>query len=220
MARKPAAAAHVTEVYLELGTKRVFACAYEFPGLCRSARYEDMALAALVSAVPRYATVAKTAGSPPPTDALEVIERVAGSVSTDFGVPGTITSRDREPLTAAETRRVLALVAAAWTILDHTAAGAPQELTKGPRGGGRDRDKIVDHVLGAEVGYVAQLGVRGRKQPLLNDKNGVAGHRAAILEALAGTKETAWPPRYAARRIAWHALDHAWEIEDRIPRSS
>jgi hypothetical protein len=24
-----------------------------------------------------------------------------------------------------------------------------------------------------------------------------------------------WPPRYAARRIAWHALDHAWEIEDR-----
>jgi len=139
VARKPAAAAHVTEVYLELGTKRVFACAYEFPGLCRSARYEDMALAALVSAVPRYATVAKTAGSPPPTDTLEVIERVAGSVSTDFGVPGTITSRDREPLTAAETRRVLALVAAAWTILDHTAAGAPQELTKGPRGGGRDR---------------------------------------------------------------------------------
>jgi hypothetical protein len=24
-----------------------------------------------------------------------------------------------------------------------------------------------------------------------------------------------WPPRYAARRIAWHALDHTWEIEDR-----
>jgi len=24
-----------------------------------------------------------------------------------------------------------------------------------------------------------------------------------------------WPPRYAAARIAWHALDHAWEIEDK-----
>jgi hypothetical protein len=24
-----------------------------------------------------------------------------------------------------------------------------------------------------------------------------------------------WLPRYAARRIAWHVLDHAWEIEDR-----
>jgi len=24
-----------------------------------------------------------------------------------------------------------------------------------------------------------------------------------------------WPTRYAAHRVAWHALDHAWEIEDR-----
>jgi hypothetical protein len=24
-----------------------------------------------------------------------------------------------------------------------------------------------------------------------------------------------WTTRYAAQRIAWHALDHAWEIEDR-----
>jgi len=28
-------------------------------------------------------------------------------------------------------------------------------------------------------------------------------------------KDKGWLPRYAARRIAWHALDHAWEIEDR-----
>ena len=30
--------------------------------------------------------------------------------------------------------------------------------------------------------------------------------------ALAGRT---WTTRYAARRIAWHALDHAWEMEDR-----
>jgi hypothetical protein len=24
-----------------------------------------------------------------------------------------------------------------------------------------------------------------------------------------------WSPRYFVRRSAWHALDHAWEIEDR-----
>ena len=24
-----------------------------------------------------------------------------------------------------------------------------------------------------------------------------------------------WNRRYAARRVAWHVLDHAWEIEDR-----
>jgi hypothetical protein len=27
--------------------------------------------------------------------------------------------------------------------------------------------------------------------------------------------EKGWPQPYAARRIAWHVLDHAWEIEDR-----
>ena len=29
---------------------------------------------------------------------------------------------------------------------------------------------------------------------------------------IAGKK---WTARYAAHRVAWHALDHAWEIEDR-----
>jgi len=24
-----------------------------------------------------------------------------------------------------------------------------------------------------------------------------------------------WSAHYAARRIAWHALDHAWEMQDR-----
>jgi hypothetical protein len=26
-----------------------------------------------------------------------------------------------------------------------------------------------------------------------------------------------WTARYFLRRDAWHALDHAWEIEDRTP---
>jgi hypothetical protein len=25
-----------------------------------------------------------------------------------------------------------------------------------------------------------------------------------------------WAPRYFVRRSAWHALDHAWELEDRV----
>jgi hypothetical protein len=24
-----------------------------------------------------------------------------------------------------------------------------------------------------------------------------------------------WPPRCGARRLAWHVLDHLWEIEDK-----
>jgi hypothetical protein len=47
--------------------------------------------------------------------------------------------------------------------------------------------------------------------------------RAAILDVLARPSDGSaladrkWPQRYAARRIAWHALDHAWEIEDKSP---
>ena len=25
-----------------------------------------------------------------------------------------------------------------------------------------------------------------------------------------------WTPRYFVRRVAWHVLDHTWEIEDRV----
>jgi len=40
--------------------------------------------------------------------------------------------------------------------------------------------------------------------------------RAAYLEALrAGIPHQSWPARYAVRRLAWHVMDHAWEIEDR-----
>ena len=45
--------------------------------------------------------------------------------------------------------------------------------------------------------------------------------RSAVLDVLGGPSDGSplndrkWPPRYAAARIAWHALDHAWEIEDR-----
>ena len=27
--------------------------------------------------------------------------------------------------------------------------------------------------------------------------------------------ENGWTTAYAARRIAWHVLDHAWEMQDR-----
>jgi hypothetical protein len=111
-----------------------------------------------------------------------------------------------------------ALVSAAWHVFDQVAAAAPKELTRGPRGGGRDRDKIVDHVLGAEPVYLAKLGVRGAKQPAAADAQALQAHRTLILETLqAADPQGSWPPRYGARRIAWHALDHAWEIQDRTP---
>src|SRR5207245_85080 len=79
---------------------------------------------------------------------------------------------------------------------------------------------IVDHVLAAEVAYARKLGLRWR-QPALGDRDGTSGLRASIVETLsrpsAGTPlvEKGWPPRYAARRVAWHVLDHARGIADR-----
>jgi hypothetical protein len=42
--------------------------------------------------------------------------------------------------------------------------------------------------------------------------------RAVLAAALrSGAPGGTWPARYIIRRSAWHVLDHAWEIEDRIP---
>lgn len=204
-----------TDVYLEVGDKRTFACAYDWPGWCRSGRDEQAALQALVDYLPRYVEVVKEARFKPPDDTLNVIERVAGSATTDFGAPGAIPERDSAPLSAQRKQRMVELVQACWTVLDRTVAGAPAELRKGPRGGGRDRDKIVEHVYGADSAYAARLGLK-LLQPAVGDSAAVAAFRKALLEALrAPPAGGRWPAPYAARRVAWHALDHAWEIEDR-----
>ena len=75
---------------MESGQKRVFACAVDWPGWCRAGRDESQALAALAASASRYALVAKQAGlkfSSSGDSDFEVIQRVQGSASTDFGVP-------------------------------------------------------------------------------------------------------------------------------------
>jgi len=210
-----------TAVYLEVGKQRVFAGALDWPGWGRFGRGEEAALDALADYAPRYAVVAELAGIAFPAEPgdLVVVERLQGSGMTDFGAPGKVAAADAAPLTAEQAERLAALVAASWVVLDRAAAGAPAELRKGPRGGGRDRDAIVEHVLGAEAEYARKLGVRHRR-PALGGDEAIAALRADLVAALRapfdGTvPEKGWPPRYGARRIAWHVLDHAWEIQDR-----
>jgi hypothetical protein len=211
----------VLKVYLEVGRQKVFACALDWPGWARSGRTEELALSALDEYAPRYAEVCGVAGVRfAPGRELTVVERVPGNATTDFGAPGAVPDADRAPLTAAAARRSAALVRAAWDVFDRVAAASPPALRKGPRGGGRDRDKMIDHVLGAEAGYARQLGIK-HKPPALGDVEAIETLRADLLEVLAKASDgtapvpKGWPPRYAARRIAWHALDHAWEMEDR-----
>lgn len=196
-----------TRVVLETGGRSTFAVALDWPGWARRARTADDALAALSAYRPRYGAVAGGGFAP---DELEVVGTVAGGSGTDFGVIAGPGAFDDEPLPADETRWFADLLARSWAAFDAAVSTAPAELRKGPRGGGRDRDKIVAHVRDAEQAYAAKAGVR------LPAATPWSERRAAVLEALvAGCPGGRWPPRYVARRFAWHVLDHLWEIEDR-----
>ncbi|HEY8819688.1 MAG TPA: hypothetical protein VIM25_12820 [Candidatus Limnocylindrales bacterium] len=207
-------------VVIEATPKKAFARAIDWPGWARSGKTAELALAALGAAADRYAVVAREVGETFGQGGFDVVEETEGGSGTEFGVPSAVTGLDRRRVNASEAERLARLVAAAWTVFDRVASSAPAELRKGPRGGGRDRDKIVGHVTESDWYYAREVGIR-EKQPDPGDRAAVEALRGTMLEILrrpsdgsplAGRK---WPPRYAAARIAWHALDHAWEIEDR-----
>jgi hypothetical protein len=207
-------------VAIEAGDKKAFASALEWPGWSRSGKTKEAAIEALLAYSSRYDAVARLAGVPfPASFDAEVVEEAGGGSGTDFGVPSVLThAADGRPVDAREAARLASIVEAAWTTLDDIAAGAPAELRKGPRGGGRDRDKMVAHVNEADWYYAKELGIR---VPAPKSRADTKGLRAAMLEVLrqpsggSPLADRKWPQRYAARRIAWHALDHAWEMEDR-----
>jgi hypothetical protein len=209
------------DVAIEAGDKKVFASALEWPGWSRAAKTEDEAVERLLEYASRYAPVAKAAGLEfPDAFEAEVVESSKGGSGTDFGVPGSAPKADARPVDKQAAERLAAIVGAAWATFDRVAAGAPAELRKGPRGGGRDRDKMAGHVVEADWYYARELGLKA-KQPAPGDRGAVEASRAAVLEILGRPSDgkpladRKWTQRYAARRIAWHALDHAWEMEDR-----
>jgi hypothetical protein len=213
--------------YLEVTRKRTFACALDWPGWCRSAKDQALALDAFAGAAARYGLVAAEAGlawPPIGDDDIEIVERLEGGSGTEFGVPSAIATADRTALGEQEARRLADLVAAAWRVFDRTAAVAPAELRKGPRGGGRDTARIVAHVVDADHAYAREIGVRLATPPA-GGRSAVIAEREAMLDVLRQANDGSplagrrWTTRYAARRIAWHALDHAWEIEDRTEAS-
>ena len=210
------------DVYVEAGSKRVFAGAIEWPGWCRSAKTEEDALGALFAYAPRYAKALRRTklGFEPParSGSLRVREHVKGNATTDFGAPAIAPQADDRRLGDHEAERQLTILRACWAALDRAAAAAEGAVLRtGPRGGGRPLTKIVAHVTDAEGAYLAKLGYRA----------GGGDARAAIAEAIVARARgeapkrvprsgRLWSPRYAVRRTAWHALDHAWEIEDRL----
>ncbi len=209
-------------VYLEVTDKKSFAVALDWPGWCRSGKDEQAALETLAVYAPRYVPVARRAGVGFAVDAhLEVVDSVRGDATTAFGAPSKLGPDDQDRPTPTRRKTHLKVLQACWAELDGIAARSPASLRKGPRGGGRDRDKMLIHVLEAEAAYARYVGLKTPAPSL--DRDVIQRHRKAVLEALhaagsttsssEGTKR--WPFAYAVRRIAWHALDHAWEMEDR-----
>ena len=145
-------------------------------------------------------------GRVPAAITLYIVERVPGGSPTASPHRSRrpfpqVTSRSRAGnVTPAAARRLAGLVTAAWATFDEVAAASPAELRKGPRGGGRDRDKLIDHVIGAEMAYARKLGVK-LKQPAIDDI-------AAIGELRAGDRRRGGRPLGRLTRRA-QRLDHA-----------
>jgi hypothetical protein len=219
-------------VAVEVGRKRTFAGAVEWPGWCRRGPDEEEALQALIDYGPRYARVLEGTGIefqiPNDVSGLAVTERHEGNTTTDFGAPAIVLDADRPPVDPEELERLRAILLACWRAFDGAVDRARgRELQKGPRGGGRDLRKIVSHVLEGDQGYLSRLAWKHKREDGEGLAEALDRTRQAVLEALkVGVRGhlpergprggVIWPPRYFVRRVAWHALDHAWEIEDRI----
>lgn len=217
------------KVYLEVGSKRTFAGALDWPGWTRGGPDEDAALRALLDYAPRYARVLGGASAflpPADTGGFEIVEHLRGNATTDFGAPGGIPTADQKLLTGRELEQLQAALEAAWRAFDRAMKRtASRELRKGPRGGGRDHAGIARHVFDAERGYLNQLGAKHAAGDETDPMALLPALRAAVLDALANPPEPGpgrggkprrlWTARYFIRRAAWHVLDHAWEMEDR-----
>src|SRR5215472_5277626 len=219
------------EVYLEIGRTRTFAVALDWPGWCRSGRDEAAALQALYDYGPRYARALSDTQlrfrAPSEASDLVVVERLTGNATTNFGAPNLALSRDTRPIDPTELELWQVVLEACWQMFDTAVRAATgQRLRKGPRGGGRDLTKIIEHVRDVDASYLTSLG--GKLKP--SDENTASQALAPIRQAILTTLIAAargemparwprggvrWTPRYFVRRLAWHELDHAWEIEDR-----
>ena len=60
----------------------------------------------------------------------------------------------------AELEREITLLRACWAFFDGVAARVSPEMRKGPRGGGRDRDRIIRHTIRTESeDFAKQVGL-------------------------------------------------------------
>jgi len=212
---------------IEHGTKdkRSVAFSLDWPGWSRGAKTAELALETLESYRDRYRPIADLAGMGREFDAagpLEIVEDRVGTGSTDFwGISFSPSSTEHGPMSDAEFDRGITLLRAAWAYFDAVAARVSPEMRKGPRGGGRDRDRIISHVIRQESeSFATGVGLRIPEGAALTP-DGLRQHRQSYVAAMRaynageGKRMRSWTLPFLIRHSAFHTLDHAWEMEDK-----
>ena len=206
--------------------KRSVAFSLDWLGWSRGARSAELALEVLESYRERYRPVAGLAGMARQFAAagpLEVVEDRVGTGSTDFwGISFSPCAAEQGQMSEAELERAITLLQACWAFFDGVAERVSPEMRKGPRGGGRDRDRIIRHTIRTESeDFAKQVGLRIPEGAALT-ANGLRQHREAYLAAMraydAGEvkrRMRSWTLPFLIRHSAFHTLDHAWEMEDK-----
>lgn len=213
-------------VMIEMGRKKpvAVASAFEWPGWDRSGKSEDDALRVLESYRSRYAPVAalarladEFAGTGDPV----VVERIEGIGMTDFyGISMKPAAAEQEQMSDAECERKIALLQGCWTYFDDVASRVSAELRKGPRGGGRERDRIIEHVNNVEISDFSRKVGLAVPIEAQQDPEALRAYREEFIDAIRdysarGAPARNWTVQFVIRHSAYHLLDHAWEMEDR-----
>lgn len=206
--------------------KRSVAFGIDWPGWSRGARSAELALVTLESYRERYRPVAGLAGMERDFHAagpLEIVEDRVGTGSTDFwGISFSPSATEQGPMGEGELERGITLLRACWAFFDGVAERVSPEMRKGPRGGGRDRDRIIRHTIRTESeDFAKQVGLRIPECAALST-DGLRQHREAYVAAMraynAGDvtrRMRSWTLPFLIRHSAFHTLDHAWEMEDK-----
>lgn len=212
---------NLNRIVLEVAPKKTYASALDWPGWSHWAKTPEDALEVLADYAPRYQLVADLAGITGIQEIAEhfdVVDTVTGNAATEFGVPDHIHDIEKTFFTDDELERQIALFQACWQYFDAVGQRVSPELQKGPRGGGRDRDEIIRHVIDCEPSYARRIGADTPAR-LVETPEGVEEHRRRVIarmrEVNTNRIETKWQLPYFIRRAAWHVLDHAWEMEDK-----
>ena len=212
---------------IERGPKgrKAVAFAVDWPGWSRGAKTPELALATLESYRRRYRPIALAAGMAKEFDAsarLKVIEDRVGTGSTDFwGISFSPSASEQGPMGDVELDRKIKLLRACWAFFDGVAARVSAEMRKGPRGGGRDRNRIIRHTIRTESeDFAKRVGLRIPEEGALAP-DALVAYRKAYVAAMRvynrgeGKRMQSWTLPFLIRHSAFHVLDHAWEMEDK-----